>query len=112
MQTLLRALFGHHQPRGLLDDLLKADDVLLLDVRTPPEFEAGHLPGAVNVPLDRLDAARAVIGATDRPVVAYCRSGARSGNATAQLERWGYARVANGGGAVDLAHHMGVDLVR
>lgn len=46
--------------------------VTLLDVRPADEFALGHLPGAVNVPLDQLDAALAEL-TTDHAVVAYCR---------------------------------------
>ena len=52
-------------------------DVLYLDVRTPAEFDSGHIPGAINVPLADLHKAAAVIGTPSRPVIAYCRSGAR-----------------------------------
>jgi ArsR family transcriptional regulator len=51
---------------------LAAGDVVLLDVRPEDEYAAGHLPGALNVPLDRLDAAIATLP-RDREVVAYCR---------------------------------------
>ncbi|ROO88650.1 rhodanese-related sulfurtransferase [Actinocorallia herbida] len=53
---------------------------LLLDVRTPAEFESAHLPGSVNVPLDTLPSALASIEAqaAGRPVVLVCRSGARA----------------------------------
>jgi rhodanese-related sulfurtransferase/DNA-binding transcriptional ArsR family regulator len=46
--------------------------VVLLDVRPEDEYAAGHLPGALNLPLDRLDAAIATLP-RDREVVAYCR---------------------------------------
>jgi rhodanese-related sulfurtransferase len=51
---------------------LGADGVVLLDVRPEDEYAAGHLPGALNVPLDRLEAAIATMP-RDREVVAYCR---------------------------------------
>jgi phage shock protein E len=66
---------------------------LLVDVRTPGEFAEGHMSGAVNIPLDRIDAAQAQLGATDRPIVVYCRSGNRSGQATRVLAGMGYGRV-------------------
>jgi len=51
---------------------LREGGVVLLDVRPPDEYAAGHLPGALNVPPDRLDAAIAALP-RDREVVAYCR---------------------------------------
>lgn len=72
------------------------DAVFLLDVREPAEFrgELGHVRGAVLIPLGEL---RAALGRVpkDRPVVAICRAGARSGHAALLLEKEGYARVAN-----------------
>lgn len=54
--------------------------VLLLDVRTPGEYETAHIPGAVNLPLDRIkhwqDDVRAQ--AAGRPVVLVCKSGQRA----------------------------------
>ncbi len=51
---------------------LGEDGVILLDVRPEDEYAAGHLPGALNVPLSRLDAIIATLP-RDREVVAYCR---------------------------------------
>jgi phage shock protein E len=60
---------------------------LLLDVRTPGEFNSGHAKGAVNIPLQDLNNHIADIKAKGKPVVAYCRSGNRSGMATKLLQR-------------------------
>ncbi|GAB4324000.1 MAG: metalloregulator ArsR/SmtB family transcription factor [Dehalococcoidia bacterium] len=57
------------------DDLLSriaAGEVVVLDVRPAPEYREGHIPGALSVPLEELEARLAAIPA-DRPVVAYCR---------------------------------------
>jgi rhodanese-related sulfurtransferase/predicted transcriptional regulator len=51
---------------------LDAGDVTLIDVRPASEFAAGHLPGAINIPAEELDARLAEIPA-ERDVVAYCR---------------------------------------
>lgn len=64
----------------------------VLDVRTPEEFAAGHVPGAVNIPLQEFGARFAEVP-KDRDVVLYCRSGARSANAEALLRREGYGRT-------------------
>ena len=63
----------------------------LIDVRTPVEFEAGHIPGAVNVPLDEL---RRQLGDLrevlhDHDVVLVCRSGQRAGQAQEALQAAG-----------------------
>jgi len=57
------------------DELLsraKRGLVTVLDVRPPEEFAAGHLPGAVNIPIDRLESGLAKLS-KQREVVAYCR---------------------------------------
>ncbi len=70
--------------------------VQVLDVREPVEFSGalGHIPGAVPIPLGELDARLGEL-ARDRPVVAVCRSGARSARAVALLQKAGFAEVAN-----------------
>ncbi|MGE0789546.1 MAG: rhodanese-like domain-containing protein [Sandaracinaceae bacterium] len=70
----------------------------LLDVRTRGEFGSGHLPGALNIPLQELSRRAAEIGAKDRPVVVYCASGARSRSAAKMLKAAGFATVHNLGG--------------
>ncbi len=67
----------------------------LIDVRTPEEFRAGHLPGAVNLPLDALVRSPEKAGETSRTLVLYCASGARSAQARRVLESRGYATVRN-----------------
>ena len=67
----------------------------LVDVRSPAEFAGGHLPGAINIPLDEIESRANEIGPTSRPVVTYCRSGARSARAKSAFERLGFERVVN-----------------
>lgn len=71
-------------------------DMLLLDVREPAEFAAGHLPGSLNIPLAAVLAGEAV--ADDRPVLVICRSGARATVAAAALAARGHrVQVLEGG---------------
>ena len=84
-----------------------AEGAVVLDVRTPEEFAARHLPNAVNIPVDEVssrlgDIEKLVGGDKARPIVAYCASGARSKKATLALEAAGHTRVVNGGGLDDL----------
>ncbi|RKH50157.1 rhodanese-like domain-containing protein [Corallococcus interemptor] len=67
----------------------------LVDVRTPEEFAAGHLPGAMNIPVDELPQRLAELGSPRKPVVIYCRSGARSSRAEALLKERGFQDVFN-----------------
>jgi glyoxylase-like metal-dependent hydrolase (beta-lactamase superfamily II)/rhodanese-related sulfurtransferase len=70
--------------------------VTVLDVREPSEWEGplGHIRGAVLIPLGQL-AARAAELSQDKPVVAVCRAGGRSAQATNILREAGFDRVAN-----------------
>jgi phage shock protein E len=70
--------------------LLVEKGALLLDVRSPEEFQSGHLQGAVNIPVQELDARMGEVGPKERAVVVYCRSGMRSGRAAELLKRAGY----------------------
>jgi len=65
----------------------------LVDVRTPGEFAAGHLPGAINIPLQELDSRLGELARKETPVVLYCRSGRRSSSAARTLKSAGFAAV-------------------
>lgn len=75
---------------------------LLIDVRTPQEFTAGHVEGALNIQHDSIAEQIARFG-TDktREIVLYCRSGRRSGIAKDTLIQHGFTRVFNAGGYQD-----------
>ncbi len=64
----------------------------LLDVRTPGEYAAGHLPGAINIPIDQLPVRLGDLVAA-APIVVYCRSGRRSAAAARILAGDGRAVV-------------------
>jgi phage shock protein E len=80
-------------------ELVQKQGALLLDVRTPAEFAAGHVDGALNVPVQELETALASLPATkDQAIVVYCRSGARSARASGLLKQAGFTRVHDLGG--------------
>lgn len=62
--------------------LLKSDpsSMMIIDVRDPAEYKAGHFPGAVNIPVDTLEAKIKSLP-SDKPIVFVCATGARSGEA-------------------------------
>jgi rhodanese-related sulfurtransferase len=70
-----------------------ASGAVLIDVRTPAEYAASHLPSARNVPLDELPRRTRELRPKERPLLLYCRSGSRSSQARAILEREGFERV-------------------
>lgn len=71
---------------------------VLLDVRTPQEYQEGHIPESKNVPLQQLDNIVSVAKNKDIPLFVYCYSGSRSRQATGMLQRMGYSKVNNIGG--------------
>jgi rhodanese-related sulfurtransferase len=72
---------------------LVAAGARVVDVRTPAEFAAGHLPGAVNVPYDELPRRHAELGPPSTPVLLYCRTGRRSAIAAETLRKNGFAQL-------------------
>lgn len=66
----------------------------LVDVRTTEEFRGGHIPGAINIPLNTLAARLQEIPA-DRPVVVVCATGSRSRSGASAFVRGGYGKVYN-----------------
>lgn len=91
------AFVAQNQQRGLTPATAPGgpgDGRVLLDVRTPQEFAAGALSGAINIPVDQL---RERLGELDpsRPVTVYCQVGLRGHVATRILKQHGFAEVAN-----------------
>lgn len=75
------------------------DSTIVIDVRTPEEFEAGAFPDAINIPLDELMYRFEELGNNaNREIIVYCASGARSAYAQQVLMQVGYTNVKNGGG--------------
>ncbi len=74
----------------------RLEPYVLVDVRTPTEYRSGHIPTAVNIPVETI---------ADKPptadkaalVIVYCRSGARATQAAEALQGLGYRRVVNFG---------------
>jgi rhodanese-related sulfurtransferase len=92
-------LRGEH-PQADIEGVLAlpaTEQPLLLDVRTRHEFAAGHIPGAVSIPVDEL---RERLGELprDRPIAAYCQVGQRGYLATRMLLQAGFSAVNVGGG--------------
>ena len=86
-----RSGLGKEELQGLVER-----GALILDVRTPGEFEQGHAPGSRNVPLDHLASQLEALD-RDQPILVCCASGARSGAAKAMLDQAGFTQVRNAG---------------
>ena len=80
---------------------LIGNGAVIIDVRTPSEFNSGHISGSKNLPLDNLDIYLAELKELNKPVIAVCRSGARSGAAVDILKKAGIDAY-NGGSWNDL----------
>jgi len=81
---------------------IKAKKGTLLDVRSQMEFDGEHIEGAINIPLDTIEANIKKIAEMPKPIVVYCLSGGRSGVATSVLLQNGLTEVYNGGGIFTL----------
>ena len=75
---------------------------IILDVRRPDEFAAGHIPNAINVPNETIDTAEIPeLPDKDQLIMVYCRSGRRSKEASEKLVKLGYANIVEFGGILD-----------
>jgi phage shock protein E len=72
---------------------LVAAGVVVVDVRTKGEFDAGHVPGALNIPFDEISARAGEVGPPSTPVLLYCRTGRRTAIATQALKANGFTRI-------------------
>ncbi len=79
-----------------------SNEPLVVDVRTPEEFFSGAYSGAINVPLDELQARAGELGNLSRPITLYCASGARSAYGVRVLQHLGFTNVKNGGGIMQM----------
>ena len=81
-------------------NMMDTQEAIVLDVREQDEFDAGHIPGAVLLPVGTItkDTAAAVIPELDSVVLVYCRSGNRSKKASQALVELGYTGIYEFGG--------------
>ncbi len=85
-----------------VDMMAQETGYIILDVRRPDEYAAGHIPNAINVPNES-------IGTSDIPelpdkdqlIMVYCRSGRRSKEASEKLVKLGYTNIVEFGGILD-----------
>lgn len=94
MLNLLKNLWGGSDNTDLSQAI--KDGAYLVDVRTPGEFATGSVKGAVNIPLDKVQAKLAQFK-NRKQIIVFCRSGGRSAQATSILNQHGFTNVINGG---------------
>ncbi len=74
-------------------DLIQNEpELVILDVRTPSEYEEAHIEGAINIPVEEIADRLDELGANDMFLV-YCRSGNRSGTAVGIMEENGFSKI-------------------
>ena len=88
-------LFGGGSNESSIEEYLN-EGAVVIDVRTAEEFQGGHVGGSKNIVLNSIPNQVAAIKAMNKKVIAVCRSGARSGQATSFLAQQGID-VINGG---------------
>jgi len=76
---------------------LMKEGAVIIDVRTPGEFSAGHIKGSINIPVNKLVHSLPKLKDKNKPVITCCASGMRSASAKSILQSNGYAYVYNGG---------------
>lgn len=102
LRYLRNILFG---PPLDITGLVKDRKALILDVRTVQEFRLGHAKGSKNIPLHELRQHIAELKKKNRPIVACCRSGNRSGTA-ARILRAAGVEAYNGGSWQNVQRHL------
>ena len=92
--------FKHYSMAEGISLMENDTDFILLDVRRPDEFQAGHIPGAVLLTNETMteESVAAVLPNKSQKIYVYCRSGHRSKIASRKLTGWGYTNVIEIGG--------------
>ena len=89
-------------------EMMDTQEVVILDVREQHEYDSGHIPEAVLLPVGTIteDTAASVIDDLDTTVLVYCRSGNRSKTASQALADLGYTNVYEFGGINDWPYEI------
>ncbi len=83
------------------------DELIILDVRTQEEFNAGHIPGAILIPNETILSDKPeLLPDLDAEILVYCRSGNRSAQAARKLIDMGYTKVYDFGGIIDWPYEI------
>ena len=92
----LFSFLGSGKKKKAIDEAIAAG-ALIVDVRSPGEFQSGHVAGAENIPLQAIDKHLSRWQSTGRMIIFCCASGMRSGSAAQKASKAGIAAI-NGGG--------------
>ena len=103
MLSLLKNILGISPATDYL--LLVNKSAQIIDVRTPAEYQSGHVKGSINIPLNNLSQHLSKIN-KNKPVITCCASGMRSASAKEILRSNGFTEVYNGGGWAGLQNKI------
>lgn len=76
-------------------------DYVIVDVRTPEEFNASHIPNAINIPVETIEDKPQELSDVNQLILIYCRSGNRSNQAANKLAQLGYTNLYDFGGIMN-----------
>ena len=82
----------------LYEEYKSLNSALLIDVRSKEEYQEGHIPGNINIPLNSMEDINRVAPSYEQKIYLYCYSGFRSGKALNFLKSMGYENLVNMGG--------------
>ncbi len=89
------------------------DEIVIIDVRTLDEWNAGHLTTAQHLPVEQIASSiETLVTDRDQQVYVYCRSGNRSGQAKSIMNDLGYNNVTNAGGLSDASQLLGIEITQ
>jgi rhodanese-related sulfurtransferase len=100
----LKKLFGNSNKKNMVKDYL-GKKAVVIDVRTPAEFDSGHYNNSKNIPLHLISSRIQQIKSFNKPIIVCCASGMRSGQAKSILERNGI-EVINAGSWTFLSNNF------
>ena len=80
---------------------IRPEQTYLIDVRTKEEFEEGHVPNSINIPLDQIESIVDIVPDTDSTLLLYCQSGRRTVTAAKALLDLGYKVIFDLGGILN-----------
>jgi rhodanese-related sulfurtransferase len=86
---------------------IRPEQTYLIDVRTKEEFEEGHVPNSINIPLDQIESIVDIVPDTDSTLLLYCQSGRRTVTAAKALLNLGYKVIFDLGGILNYVGDLG-----
>jgi len=97
---------------GTSSGSIDTNGATIIDVRTAPEYAAGHLQGAVNIDVQSADFGTKIANLPkDGKYIVYCQSGVRASTAQSQMKAVGFTNVTNAGGIAAASQATGLSIV-